>query len=157
MSLGLALIATWAVLSGRLDNVLLVTLGSISILLVLILVERMRILGEEGAPYHRLLALIRYLFWLGGEITKANIIVAREVLRADLDITPRMFRVKPAQTTDQGRALFANSITLTPGTVTVALDDGEFLVHALLDILSDPADLADMNERAKRAAEGPIW
>ncbi len=154
ITLALMLVAMWLALSGRTDHFLLLALGAVSVFLVIVLVERMRTLDEETAPFHRLLFAITYWGWLGGQIFKANIEVARAVLRADLDVTPRLFRVRASQQTDLGRAVFANSITLTPGTVTIDVDGDDLIIHALLDSMSDPAGFHEMDERARRAFEG---
>ena len=153
LTLAVALAALWAALSGRTETLLL-ALGGVSILMVVALVARMALMDGETAPFHRVIPLLLYWLWLGGEIVKANIAVAQAVLQIDLDLTPRLFRVSAGQKTDLGRAIFANSITLTPGTVTVDVGDDEFIVHALLDSMSDPAGFAIMNQRATRAAEG---
>lgn len=155
--LGGALVLYWAILSGKLSHGLLLSLGAVSVVLVIVLVERMGILDREASPYHRLPAVLRYWGWLSGEIVKANIQVARAILRAELDLTPRLFRVKATQETDLGRTIFANSITLTPGTVTVDIEGDEFIVHALLDSMADPAGFEEMGRRSKAAAEGGPW
>ena len=151
--LGVALALLWVTLSGRTDT-LLIILGALSILLVVTVVGQMELIDGEASAFHRIVPLVLYWGWLGGEIVKANIEVARAVLRLDLDLTPRLFRVHASQSTDFGRAIFANSITLTPGTVTVDLDGGEFIVHALLDSMADPAGFEAMNQRVTQAAEG---
>lgn len=154
ITLALMLAAMWLALSGRTDNTLLLFLGATSVILVILLVERMRTLDEETSPFHRAFAAIGYWIWLGGEIVRANIMVSRAILRADLDITPRLFRVRASQATDLGRATFANSITLTPGTVTIDVDGDDLIVHALLDSMSDPAGFEEMDRRARQAIEG---
>lgn len=154
VTLGIALIAMWLTLSGRLNNGVLIGLGAASVFVVIVLVERMRLLDVETAPYLRAPQLLAYWAWLLVEIVKANVIVARAVLRADLELTPRLFRVRSDQKTDLGRTMFANSITLTPGTVTIAVDGDDMIVHALLDSMSDAAGIAEMSRRAGRAVEG---
>lgn len=154
-TLGLALAALWMSLSGRTDG-LLIILGAVSVFLCIVLVERMELLDGETAPFSRLPQALAYWAWLGGEIAKANVAVARAVLSAELDITPRLIRVRAPQKTDMGRTVFANSITLTPGTVTVEIEGDDFIVHALLDSMADPAGFREMAARAQRAMErGP--
>jgi multicomponent Na+:H+ antiporter subunit E len=153
LTLVAALCALWFTLSGHTEPLLLI-LGAISITVVLIIVERMEILDGEASPFHRLLFAVSYWVWLGGEIAKANIEVAKAILKADLELTPRLFRIKASQRTDLGRTIFANSITLTPGTVTVNVDEDDLIIHALLDSMSDPAGFEEMNRRSRIAAEG---
>lgn len=154
LTLCVALAALWITLSGRVEEPLLLVLGVASILVVFLLVNRMNLLDSETSSFHRLGSLIAYWIWLGGQIVRANIAVAREALRVDLDLSPRLFRVSAGQKTDFGRTIYANSITLTPGTVTVDLDSGEFIVHALLESMSEPSGFEAMNRRVTRAAEG---
>ncbi len=153
LTLAAALCLLWFSLSGRTDGFLLF-LGAVSVIVVMVLVERMEILDGEASPFHRILFAAGYWFWLGGEIAKANIQVARAILKADLELTPRLFRIQALQKTDLGRTIFANSITLTPGTVTVNVDGDDMIVHALLDSMSDPSGFDEMNRRSRQAAEG---
>ncbi len=153
LTLAAALCLLWFSLSGRTDGFLLF-LGAVSVIVVMVLVERMEILDGEASPFHRILFAAGYWIWLGGEIAKANIQVARAILKADLELTPRLFRIQALQKTDLGRTIFANSITLTPGTVTVNVDGDDMIVHALLDSMSDPSGFDEMNRRSRRAAEG---
>jgi len=152
--LAVALAALWITLSGRIHDGLTLSLGGVSVLIVVFMVDRMRLIDDETSAFHRLPGLLTYWVWLGLEILKANLIVARAVLQPDLNVTPRLFRIRADQSTDFGRTLFANSITLTPGTVTVDIDGGNFIVHALLDSMSDPAGFEEMNQRCVVAAEG---
>jgi multicomponent Na+:H+ antiporter subunit E len=151
--IGVALAALWWTLSGRTELFLLI-LGAASIVIVLVLLGRMRIIDDETAGVRRAISLLAYWVWLGGEIFKANLVVAREVVRIDLALSPRVVRIRARQHTDFGRAIFANSITLTPGTVTVDIDGGGFMVHALLDSMGDPSAFEAMDRRAALAAEG---
>lgn len=74
--------------------------------------------------------------------------VKNAVLSPNLEISPTLTKIPTPQTTDIGRVMFANSITLTPGTVSVDIQDDHILVHALLSEMSDPADFREMGERA---------
>ncbi len=152
--LGLVLAVEWILLSGRTTDTLTLTLGGASIIVVLILVKRLGILDPETAPQSRLPAYLRYWNWLGGEIVKANVAVTRIVMRSDLDVTPRVVRVRGRARTPMGRAVFANSVTLTPGTVTVAVEGDDMVVHALTADFVDEQGFEEMRVRAVGAAEG---
>lgn len=76
-------------------------------------------------------ALFRYLVWLVWNVLKANVEVAILILHPRLPIRPRLLRFRTTLKDDVARVLVANSITLTPGTVTIDLVDGEYLVHAI--------------------------
>jgi multicomponent Na+:H+ antiporter subunit E len=150
--IGVALAALWFTLSGR-TELQLVVLGAASVLVVLALIGRMAIVDHETAGVRRAPQLLLYWLWLGGEIFKANVAVARAVLKIELDLSPTLVRVPVPQRTDFGRTIFANSITLTPGTVTVDIDQDGFLVHALTESMAEPAGFETMGRRALQAAE----
>ena len=81
-------------------------------------------------PWHRILFI--YLPWLGLEIVKANIQVLQLVLGPRSLLRPRLVRYRPRLKSEVALVTFANSITLTPGTVTVDVEeDGTFIVHAI--------------------------
>jgi len=93
----------------------------------------MDVVDGEGVPiglqHSRVVA---YVPWLAWEIVKANVDVARRILAPGRPrIAPRLVRVRASQRSELGQVVYANSITLTPGTVSVDLTDGELLVHAL--------------------------
>lgn len=90
----------------------------------------MEILDDEGAPLLGLRS-IAYMIWLCKEIIEANIEVTRLVLDPKLPIRPRMIRIEANQETELGRVILANSITLTPGTVSVDMQGNHIWVHAL--------------------------
>ena len=86
---------------------------------------------QEGHPLHLTWGALIYWPWLLVEIVKANIDVVRRVLSPSLPVSPTMLRVKASQKSDLGQVIYANSITLTPGTISVDVANGEILVHAL--------------------------
>jgi len=92
---------------------------------------QVRIVDEEGTPLGLPLRALRYLPWLMWQIVKANVDVARCILDPHLPIRPTVIRVKAGQRRDLGRVIYANSITLTPGTVSIDLEGDEIHVHAL--------------------------
>lgn len=143
----LALAATWWVLSGF-TKPLLLTLGGISIFLVLVMCSRMRILDRETAPYVTVPQTLAYFGWLFIEIIKANVAVVKAVLSPDLEISPAMTKIPTTGKSDLAKTMFANSITLTPGTVTVEMAGDHILVHALLSEMSNPEDFEEMSDRS---------
>jgi multicomponent Na+:H+ antiporter subunit E len=143
--LGLA----WLLWSGHLEPLLL-GYGAASCALVLWLSLRMRLIDPESVPHHLLGGMVLYIPWLLLEIAKANLHVARVILTPSLPIRPRVIRVRATQQSELGNAIFANSITLTPGTVALDVRGGSILVHALTDRAA--AGLADgvMDSRVSR-------
>lgn len=130
ISLSAVLFGVWLLLSGHYTPFLL-GLGGISTILVVAIALRMDVVDHEGHPVHLGLRILGYWLWLIVQIIWANVDVARRVLSPSLRISPRMLRVRAMQRTELGRVIYANSITLTPGTVSVELEGTEILVHAL--------------------------
>lgn len=142
-----ALAATWLTLSGYFTTMLL-SLGVISVLFVLGLCFRMRILDKETAPYLSIPRTLIYFIWLFKEIIKANVQVVRAVLKPDMLVSPTLTKIPYSNAKDLSKVMFANSITLTPGTVTVLMEEDHILVHALLKEMSAPGDFKEMGERS---------
>lgn len=132
-----ALLALWLMLSGHYTPLLL-TFAVVSSAVVVAIVHRLELVDEEGVPLRCLPFIWRFWPWLTAEIVKANLEVMRRILSPRLDISPQIFRFQPSQKTTTGLVTHANSITLTPGTVTVEIEeDGRFLVHALTRELAE--------------------
>lgn len=147
------LTAFWLVLSGFFKP-LLIAFGIFSIGLTVYFAHTMRTADDEGVPLERLVGLITYLPWLFWEIVKSSWSVAEIVLDPKLPISPTMTRIKGRQSSDVGLNVFANSITLTPGTITVMVDDKDLIVHALVRENADDLEAGDMNARVVRYEEG---
>ncbi len=121
----------WLLLSGYFTAFLL-SAGAGSALAALLLSRRMGIVDREGHPLHLIWrALFSYWPWLAKEIIKSAWDVTRRVLHPQLPISPTLARFRPSQQTELGLVIHANSITLTPGTISVEVGRSEFLVHAL--------------------------
>ena len=145
--LALGLAGLWMLLSGLLKPVVL-ALGLFSVVLVVAIVARLGILDAEGVPLTvRYGRMLRYSGWLLLEILKADWAVARVILGRDMRLQQRLLRVPATTRTDLGKVVYANSITLTPGTVTVETEGETFLVHALTDDAADMDAFHAMNER----------
>lgn len=130
ISLSAVLAGLWLLLSGHYEPLLLF-LGVASVILVLLVALRMDVVDHEGHPVHLTLKCLTYWPWLGWEIIKANIDVAYRIIRPDLPISPTVVRVKASQRTEVGKVIYANSITLTPGTVSMNMEGDQITVHAL--------------------------
>jgi multicomponent Na+:H+ antiporter subunit E len=128
--LGFVLFGTWMLWSGH-TEVLLLTLGVLSCVLVAVVSLRMGVVDDEGPRLGFVWRLARYAPWLLWQIVRANVDVARRILNPKLPIAPRLIRVRTQQRSALGRTVFANSITLTPGTVSVDLEGDHVVVHAL--------------------------
>ncbi|XBQ15311.1 MAG: Na+/H+ antiporter subunit E [Oceanicaulis sp.] len=151
--LTVVLAALWLLLSGKWTHILLLSVGAASVVASVWMTVRMGVLDGEAAPFGGLPRFLSYWIWLGGEIFKANIAVVRLALAPDLNIKPVMTRVAAGRGSDLARTTFANSITLTPGTVTVEVEQTGFLVHALDENFADQDAFRDMERRSIGAAD----
>ena len=150
----------WLGLSGHanissVEDQYLIGCGLLSCALVTYLGQREHILDPESHPVHLLRRLVGYVPWLLWEIVKANIDVAALVWSPTLRIEPQLVRVPCELETHLGTVIYANSITLTPGTVTVSVDmeTQEFLVHALSAQAAQSLKDGDMHTRVKKLEE----
>lgn len=150
--LTVVLAVLWLLLSGYWFKPLLLGFGALAVVSAVALTLRMGLLDGEAVPFAGLAKFLPYWGWLGGEIFKANIQVVKLALAPDLDIKPAMVRVPVSIQSDMARTTYANSITLTPGTVTVEVEETGFLVHAMDDSFVDMEAFRDMERRCAAAA-----
>lgn len=144
----------WLALSGH-YTAFLIAAGAAIALVVALLGIRSGYADEEGHPVDYLVHGFVYWPWLVLEIAKSAIAVARIIVNPRLPISPRLIRTKASQRTAVGIATYANSITLTPGTITVEVNrrEHEFLVHALTRESAAGLEEGSMDRRV-RAFEG---
>ncbi|MHA7817491.1 MAG: Na+/H+ antiporter subunit E [Pseudohaliea sp.] len=130
LGLLLTFIVLWLLLSGLMKPMVL-GLGLVSCLLCVWLASRMHRTGEGEEPALRPLRLGAYLPWLVKEVLLANLQVMRIVLSPRMALDPVLFQLKASQRSPLCRVIYGNSITLTPGTLTLDVDGETMLVHAL--------------------------
>ena len=126
---------------------LLAALGAVSVALVFWLSKRLQLLDSEAQPFHLALGVLRYLPWLMREVVSSNLAIARLILSRKPQIYSHLIRVRASQKTVIGRVIHANTITLTPGTITLDVRNGELLVHALTRSAGDPAQTRIIDQR----------
>lgn len=97
-----------------------------------------------------LIKFIAYGFWLVVQIFLANIDVARRVLDPKLPISPRIIKYESKLSGDIARTAMANSITLTPGTLTVDVLNGDYYVHCLAEVHADRLKKGTLREKVLR-------
>lgn len=148
-----ALALTWVVWSGNFKPLLLV-LGVLSVGLTVILSMRMQLTRREFFALDLIPRMLAYWGWLLTEIIKSNVAVARIVLSPRLPISPTVVTIKNPCAGYIGQATMANSITLTPGTLTVDAHEGEFRVHCLTSNGADDIASGEMEKRVLKALEG---
>lgn len=148
----LTLALFWAGLSGYAEP-LLVGSGVVSVLAALWFVRRARLEIEDWSAGRFVLAALTYLPWLLWQVLLSNLRVIRIVWSPSLPIAPRVIEVPCELETTTGRAVYANSITMTPGTVTLAVGD-TIVVHALTEV--DAAGVLDgeMHARVRKLEPG---
>ena len=140
----LSLMAVWLLMSGH-YTVLITGLSVASVLFATVMSTRLGGTDDEGLPLHIMGRLPGYFIWLFKEILMSNIATAKVILSNSAD--PEMFETPASQKTEAGVATYANSITLTPGTVTVDIEKDIFLVHALTKDFGDDVRSRDMDAK----------
>jgi len=145
--------ALWLLWSGMFKPLMLI-FGFASCLLVAAMVARMQMADKNESVLSIVLRLPAYLPWLIVEIVKSNIDVARRVWDPKLPISPTVVTVEASQNTALGLMIHANSITLTPGTLSIDTEPGYIEVHSLATELLDAFNDGEMDKRVTRL-EGP--
>ena len=130
VSLTLTLFILWLLLSGQ-YSMLLISLGLVSSVLTVVLALRMDVIDHESHPLHLRRQLPRYWVFLSREVILANLDVVRRILTPGKSFSPQLRQLPLPQKTALGQVIYANSITLTPGTVTVQLGTDSIRIHAL--------------------------
>lgn len=132
ISLFLTLALFWLLNSGH-NTVLILILALASIVLVLIISHKMDVVDQESQPLYltRNFKIYGYYLWLIKVIIQANIMVVKHIYLGQESISPSLKKIRLSQKTDMGKVIYANSITLTPGTVVVDLCGDELVVHGL--------------------------
>lgn len=147
--LTLALAVFWLANSGH-NTAFLLLLGLISVTFVLYVAHRMDVIDHESQHVYLTLKIPAYYVWLVKEIILANIRVVKHIWLGNKSISPVFVTITASQKTEMGKVIFANSITLTPGTVTVNLEGNQFLVHALLQESIDDLEFGEMDRRVSQ-------
>lgn len=144
--LSLALAAFWLANSDYYTPLML-SLGVVSIVLIVYVAHRMDVVDHEAQPLPLTLKIPGYYAWLIKEIFLANLLVVKHIWLGNKSISPVFATITASQKTEMGKVIYANSITLTPGTVTVNLEGDKFLVHALLQESIKELESGDMDRR----------
>jgi multicomponent Na+:H+ antiporter subunit E len=149
VGLTIVLFAFWLALSGHYTTFLIAG-GAGCAALVTLAALRMRTADAEGFPVELLPRALTYFPWLAWEIAKSAWSVAKIIVDPRLPISPTMTVVKASQRTSTGVAIYANSITLTPGTITVGVDGNDLTVHALVSGGADDLEGGGMDRRVSQ-------
>jgi multicomponent Na+:H+ antiporter subunit E len=141
-----SLVTAWLLWSG-LYKPLILGLGVVSCLLVFWLVQRMGYFDEELFALRFSLRLMHYWLWLGGQIIRSSIDVTRIVFHPKLPISPRVVDIKVESPHPFDQVVLGNSITLTPGTLSMDVYKGVIKVHSLTEQGAQDLLEGEMNRR----------
>lgn len=129
ISLGTVLFILWVLLSGHLEPLLL-AFGVISVVFTLYISNRMDVVDHESHPIHLTFKLFKFWLILAKRIFVANIDVTLRILGIK-SVEPQLIKVKLNQSSDLTKAMFANAITLTPGSASIHIEGDELYVHTI--------------------------
>ena len=144
--LSISLSAFW-LLNSQHYTFYMLSLGVISIAFVLYIAHRMDVIDHESQPVHLTLKIPAYYTWLIKEIILANLVVVKHIWLGNKSISPVFATITASQKTEIGKVIYANSITLTPGTVSVNLEGDRIMVHALLQESINDLESGEMDRR----------
>lgn len=142
----------WWVLSGY-TKPLLISLGIVSVLFAAFVAHRMDVVDDESHPLHLSLKLVRYWLFLLWQIVISNGKMVITILSPNPDIDPRIIKVKTHQRSELGKVVLGNSVTLTPGTVTLQVEGDMIEVHALNKDSAEGVEQGTFDERVPASIE----
>lgn len=145
--------AFWLLMSGHYTPFLLAVGAAVSAAVVWF-AHRMDVADREGHPIHLGPSALTYWPWLAKEILKSALDVSRVVLDPRLPATPTVVRFRPRQKTVVGLVTHANSITLTPGTLSIEVGPEQFVVHGLTRAGAEGCIDSEMDRRVERFEGG---
>ena len=148
--LSIALAVVWLLLSGH-YNPLMLSFGVFSIAAVMLITQRMRVVDKESYPLAVNLSVLTYMVTLTVKIIQSNWDVVLRItgLRPT---TSRFVRLPLPSDDELTNVIYANAITLTPGTASVAIEDNTLIVHTISEESARAllaGDIADILPRAK--------
>ena len=149
LALSTMLSGFWLINSGHYTALILFFMV-VSVIFTVTLCHKMDIIDSESQPLNLTFTIPGYWIWLIREVVIANIAVARCVWKGVESISPRVIIVKAHQKTDIGKVIYANSITLTPGTVSIDLRGDMITVHALTSDSAADLQSGEMDRRVCR-------
>ena len=149
ISLFVLLSSIWLLNSGHF-GLLLLLFGLASVCLVVWIARRMDVVDRESQPLHLTRRIPSYYLWLLKQLVLSNIDVVKRIWLGNGSISPSMATLPLNQRTDLGRVVYANSVTLTPGTVAIDVEGNQMLVHSLTREGIADLQSGDMDQRVCR-------
>lgn len=142
----IVLFALWLLLSGHFGAFLL-SLGALSCVFVAWVSEKLDLFSKDFSTLKFNLKLPGFLPWFIFEVIKSNIDVSLRILHPKLPIEPNIITLDASQHSDLATAIYANCITLTPGTYSLDLDENSIEVHSLTKIVAQDLQTGEMSRR----------
>ena len=139
----------WLLLSDQ-YTAFMFGLAAVSIALVMFMAHRSDVINHNYHLLHLSVKFPGYFFWLLKELVLSNIAVVKCIWLGSSSISPTVVMVKATQKTDIGKTIYANSITVTPGTVTIDLEGDQLTVHALQKEVAEGLKAGEMDRRITR-------
>lgn len=160
ISIFVLLLGTWVVLSGKFDAFHL-GLGVLSALIVTLLSQDLLFKDRKKDLVSRLLEAFRfigYVLWLLWQIVLANVHVFKLAMTEEgqEEMSPRVVKLKTKLKSDFAKFVYANSITLTPGTITIQITGDQFLVHAISEVVAKDLLSGEMERRVAAVFEPEV-
>lgn len=146
LSLAIVLSLLWLGISG-VYKPLLFGLGALSVTFVVWMSRRMDVVGVEHNPVLYTWRLPLYWGWLSWQIVKSNVEVARTALAPARHLRPRVVKVPVELDSPVAKVTYANSVTLTPGTVSLLLEPDSLEIHALTEQSAAEVEAGEMARR----------
>ncbi len=143
-SLTILLCLFWLI-NSSFYTMLLLSLGVVSVTLVVLISLRLKLVDAETQPLHLATRVPSYWLWLLYKILQSNLDVVFRIWAGNGSISPGRFSIKLQPNDDLGRVIVANSITLTPGTVSINLTEDVIDIHSLT--AEAASDVHLINER----------
>ena len=144
------LVVLWLLMSGLYKTLILV-FGLSSVLLVMFFMNRMNEKdGYEVEINLKVIETFKYAVWLIFEVAKCNLAVVKLLLARKVQIAQEFVEIPVSIKSDLAQVIFANSITLTPGTVTVETEDNHLVVHVLNLDNNTESELVNMGQTVNR-------
>lgn len=143
----------WLLWSG-IYKPLLLGLGAVSVVITLIFAVRMKFFDHAEGLGRMAVRLPGYWLWLLKEILLSSIQVARVVLSPSLPIEPRTVKIMSQPGEELPQVILGNSITLSPGTITIDIDENELLVHCISEAGAKDMESGEVLRRIARLRKG---
>lgn len=145
------LFALWIIFNGRITpEIVLLGIGIVSLIFLFLCRFMDYSIRKDMRAYRNLFAGIAYLFLLVAEIVKANFCVMKLIVSSKYVVEPKLLTFETDLKGEAAKVVLANSITLTPGTITVTLDEDTYLVHCLDKELGEGIEASSFVERLRK-------